>query len=383
MSSPPGAPPQESFADALARLTRPPRVVPALIALNVVVFVATALAGAGFLSLQPAVHVRWGSNFGPLTADGQWWRLLTGAFVHFGLVHLALNMWVLWDVGRIAERLFGAAAFLAIYLVAAVVGALASVAWNPWVNSAGASGAIFGLIGALTVYMADRSHGVPFAVMRAHRNSMVAFAAYSILFGLVASGVDNAAHLGGLGAGALLGWLLGRPLLPQPERRSATRWALAFAAAIVAAGALGAGIRSVGPEYRAEQAFRGVLDRFAPASRDLLDERERLGRELRDGTRRPDEAAATLERHATQWEAFRAALARPRLAPAGPLPGLQAGLVRYATLQRDVAHLMADAVREGRPGTIATLRDAQHALRAAEADLESALEAARAAKPAR
>ena len=377
------APARESFADVLARATPAPRVVPVLVALNVAVFVAMALAGAGVVSPHPAVHVRWGSNFGPLTADGKWWRLVTGAFMHFGVVHLALNMWVLWDAGRLAERLFGAVPFLFIYVAAAVVASLASVAWNPWVNSAGASGAIFGVIGALLVYMADPSHGVPFAVMRAHRNSLLVFATYSFLFGLLASGVDNAAHLGGLAAGGLLGWILGRPVLPRPGARARARWAIAVAASVAAAAGLVAGVHNVGPEYRAEQAFRGALDRVAPASRELLEERERLGRELREGQRAPDDVAAALEGQSARWEAQREALASPHLAPGGPLPALQAELVRYATLQRDVTHLMAEAVHDGRPEKVEALRKAQQTLRATEVDLEAALEAARKAEPKR
>ena len=381
MTDAPEAPAQASFGDALARTTQPPRVVPILIALNIAVFVALALAGAGVFSPQPAVHVRWGSNFGPLTADGEWWRLVTGAFVHFGVVHLALNLWVLWDAGRLAERLFGPAAFLLIYGVAAVVASLASIAWNPWVNSAGASGAIFGVIGALVVYMADRSNGVPFAVMKAHRNSLLVFAAYSILFGLIATGVDNAAHLGGLVAGVLLGWLLGRPVLPQPGRRSATQWAIAVAASLIVAVALGAGTRNVGPDYRAGQAFRGALDRFAPASRALLEERERLGRELREAQRTPADVAAALEAQSRRWEAQSEALAAPHLASGGTLPGLQTGLVRYATLQRDLALLMAEVVRDGRAERVAALKQAQQTLRAAETELEAALDAARKETP--
>jgi rhomboid protease GluP len=381
MTDAPEAPAQASFGDALARTTQPPRVVPILIALNIAVFVALALAGAGVFSPQPAVHVRWGSNFGPLTADGEWWRLVTGAFMHFGVVHLALNLWVLWDAGRLAERLFGPAAFLFIYGVAAVVASLASIAWNPWVNSAGASGAIFGVIGALVVYMADRSNGVPFAVMKAHRNSLLVFAAYSILFGLIATGVDNAAHLGGLVAGVLLGWLLGRPVLPQPGRRSATRWAIAVAASLIVAVALAAGTRNVGPDYRAGQAFRGALDRFAPASRALLEERERLGRELREAQRTPADVAAALAAQSRRWEAQREALATPHLAPGGPLPGLQTGLVRYTALQRDLALLMAEVVRDGRAERVAALKQAQQTLRAAETELEAALDAARKETP--
>jgi rhomboid protease GluP len=376
-------PARESFADVLGRATRPPRVVPLLVALNVAVFVALALAGAGVVSPHPAVHVRFGSNFGPLTADGEWWRLVTGAFMHFGVVHLALNMWVLWDAGRLAERLFGAVAFLFIYVAAAVVASLASIAWNPWVNSAGASGAIFGVIGALLAYMADRSHGVPFAIMRAHRNSLLVFATYSFLFGLLATGVDNAAHLGGLAAGGLLGWILGRPVLPRPEARAGARWAIAVAASVAAAVGLVAGIRNVAPEYRAEQAFRGALDGVAPASRELLEERERLGRELRGGQRAPGDVAAALEEQSARWEVQREALAAPRLASGGPLPTLQAGLVRYTTLQRDITHLMAEAVNDGQPDRVEALRKAQQTLRETEADLEAALEAARKAEPKR
>lgn len=377
MSGAPDAPAQETFGAALTRATPTPRVVPALIALNVAAFVALALAGGGLFSPQPAVHVRWGANFGPLTAGGEWWRLVTGAFMHFGLVHLALNMWVLWDAGRLAERLFGAVAFLLIYLAAAIVAGLASVAWNPWVNSAGASGALFGVIGALVVYMADRSHGVPFAVMRAHRNSLLVFAAYSILFGLLARGVDNAAHLGGLATGLVLGALLGRPVAPAPAPRTAARWAGAVAASIALAVAVSAGIRSAGPAYHAEQAFRGALDGFAPASRALLEERERLGRELRAGSRLPAEAAAALDDHARRWDAERMRLAAPRLAPAGPLPGLQSALVRYAALQRDVTGLMAQVIRDEDPAQIEALRASQQELRAAEQALEAALDAAR------
>jgi rhomboid protease GluP len=219
--------------------------------------------------------------------------------------------------------------------------------------------------------------------MRAHRNSLLVFAAYSLLFGLLASGVDNAAHLGGLATGGLLGWLLGRPVLPRPEAPGTARWAIAIAGSLAAAVALAAGLRNVGPEYRAEQAFRGALDRVAAESRALLDEREQLGRELREGQRAPVDVATALEGQSARWEAQREALAAPRLAPEGPLPSLQAGLVRYATLQRDVAHLMAEVVQEGRPERVEALRKAQQTLRATEADLEAALEAARQARPER
>ncbi len=146
---------------------------------------------------------------------------------------------------------------------------------------------------------------------------------------------------------------------------------------MLAALALAAGIRNMGPEYRAEQAFRGALDRFAPASRTLLEKREGFGRALREAQRTPAEVAAALEEQSRSWDAQREALATPRLAPGGSLPGLQTGLVRYATLQRDLTLLMAEVVRDGRAERVAALKQAQQTLRAAETELEAALDAAR------
>jgi len=146
---------------------------------------------------------------------------------------------------------------------------------------------------------------------------------------------------------------------------------------MIVAVALAAGIRNMGPEYRAEQAFRGALDRFASTSRTLLDERERLGRALREAQRTPAEVAAALEAQSRQWEAQREALATPQLAPGGTLPGLQTGLVRYATLQRELTLLMAEVVRDGRAERVAALKQAQQTLRAAETELDAALDAAR------
>jgi rhomboid protease GluP len=95
------------------------------------------------------VQIAWGSNFGPYTTEGEWWRLFTSLFIHFGIAHLLLNMFALTAFGPLVERLFGSVNFLFVYLLAGIAGSLASIAWNPGINSAGASGAIFGILGAL------------------------------------------------------------------------------------------------------------------------------------------------------------------------------------------------------------------------------------------
>jgi rhomboid protease GluP len=203
------------FRERLLSVSPTARVTPVLIGLNVAVFLVMAAAGAGIFTVNPEVHVLWGSNFGPRTVAGEWWRLLTSIFVHFGVMHLLLNMWVLRLYGELAERLFGTAHYLALYLFAGIAGSLASLAWHPEVNSAGASGAIFGIFGGMLAFVARRRNRVPASIMVAHRNSMLAFVAVNLLFGFVYPGIDNAAHLGGLAAGFVLGLALGRPVDAQ------------------------------------------------------------------------------------------------------------------------------------------------------------------------
>ncbi len=116
---------------------------------NVMVFIAMVLASGPSLDFPGQVMVHFGANFGPFTLSGQWWRLLTYMFLHGGVFHIAINMWCLWDLGAVCESLYGRWTFAAIYLITGVAGGLASVGWNPGVLSVGASGAIFGLAGAL------------------------------------------------------------------------------------------------------------------------------------------------------------------------------------------------------------------------------------------
>jgi rhomboid protease GluP len=206
------------FRARLAACSGPPRVTPVLVALNAIVFVAMLFDGAGLIQANGAVALRWGSNFGPLTASGEWWRLLTSAFIHYGLIHLAFNMYALWDLGGLTERLYGRGRFLWLYLFAALTGSLGSLWWNtdPPVNAAGASGAIFGLLGGLLAFVINARNGVPKAIMKAHRNSALLWGGYSLLFGAANAGlIDNAAHVGGLLGGFTMGWLLARPVDPQ------------------------------------------------------------------------------------------------------------------------------------------------------------------------
>jgi membrane associated rhomboid family serine protease/lipoprotein NlpI len=222
----------EAVFQAQLRLATPKAyVTPALVAVNILVFLAMLALGAGFLQPKADVLVLYGSNFGPLTTDGQWWRLFTSMFLHFGVIHLALNMWALYETGRLVERLYGNLHFLVLYLLAGLAGSLASLLWNPMVNSVGASGAIFGVFGALLAFMVNKGNRVPLAAMKKQRASTLLFIANSLVYGFSHAGIDNAAHLGGLASGFLLGLLIARPLDPALRSQEGAKRLVASSAA--------------------------------------------------------------------------------------------------------------------------------------------------------
>ncbi len=150
--------PAASFYEVLVRATPRFFVTPALIAANVAYFaIAVPSRGVPDRPRSPASPRLSERLYGPLVFEGEWWRIASANFVHIGFLHLFLNMWCLWSLGNAAERMFGNLTFLIIYLLSGIGGSLASLAWHPSVLSAGASGAIFGIAGALVsmLYFGD------------------------------------------------------------------------------------------------------------------------------------------------------------------------------------------------------------------------------------
>lgn len=156
--------------------------------------------------------IRWGSNAGRYTLNGEWWRLVSSMFLHGGMLHIAFNMIVLVQVGALVERLFGSLRFSLLYLVSGICGSLASVLWNPMVNSVGASGAIFGIIGGLLAFVRNPENGVPPTIAKSLRGSITGFLLFNVAAGLIYPYTDNAAHFGGLAGGFIAGMLLARSL---------------------------------------------------------------------------------------------------------------------------------------------------------------------------
>jgi membrane associated rhomboid family serine protease len=183
-----------------------------LVAINVLVFTAMGIGGAGWFIPNPGAHIVWGSNFGPYTADGEWWRLFASLFIHFGALHLFVNMWALGIFGPLVERLYGSINYLCIYLASGLAGSLASLSWHPDVNNAGASGAILGILGAMLAAQLRSGESFPSNVVRPLRDTTLVFLGWTLYAGFTSKGIDNAAHLGGLAAGFIIGLAAARPV---------------------------------------------------------------------------------------------------------------------------------------------------------------------------
>jgi len=219
-----------------------PRATYVLLALLILVFLAMTVAGG---SENIRVLILFGAKVNSLIAAGQVWRLLTSMFLHIGLVHLFFNGYALYIFGIQVERLYGSPRFLAIYLLAGLYGSLLSFAFGPEL-SAGASGAIFGLLGAMLAFF--RRHRETFGTWgRQQLLNLLVLAAINLALGVAVPGIDILAHLGGLVSGAVLGWLLAPQYQPHVDENGALYatdlvslrsrwWVVALAVFLLAAG---------------------------------------------------------------------------------------------------------------------------------------------------
>jgi membrane associated rhomboid family serine protease/Flp pilus assembly protein TadD len=209
-------------------------VTQVIFGINVAVFQGMALAGVSITDPTSQDLLHWGANYGQWTLAGDWWRLVTCVFLHIGVLHIALNMWCLWSLGTLCESLYGSWTFAVVYLICGVSGSLASIAWHPYGISAGASGAIFGIAGALIASIKFGEFSLPRSLVASQLSCLVAFLVYSLIFGAISGTTDNAAHIGGLVAGCVMGVLIARA---APQRDAF----LGRVVVIVLAGALVAG----------------------------------------------------------------------------------------------------------------------------------------------
>jgi membrane associated rhomboid family serine protease len=197
-------------AQGAARMTRGVRraayegtgsiVTKALIAANVLVFFANLAQGSSFSRTSGSLFDR-GALFvtSPFiqggVGDGEWWRLITAAFLHGSLLHIGLNMFVLWMVGAPVEEAIGRARFLALYLVSGLAGSAGALLWSPNAITVGASGAIFGILGAALVLESQRSYVLG--------GSALSLLVVNLVLTFAIPNISIGGHLGGLAGGAL------------------------------------------------------------------------------------------------------------------------------------------------------------------------------------
>ena len=182
-------------------LARPRSVTSAILAVNIVVFAVDWVLG---LAGRPDTLLEGGAMVPLLVANGEWWRLLTAIFLHIGLFHLAFNSLALLIFGGLIEEAFGSARMLAVYLVTGFFASVTSFTFgSAGVAAAGASGAIFGMLGAWLAYnLRRRSLGVA----RANVQGALFLIGINLVFGFTVPGIDNLAHIGGLVSGVAAGF---------------------------------------------------------------------------------------------------------------------------------------------------------------------------------
>ncbi len=176
-------------------------VTKGLIALNVLIYVITAVQGNGINSPGGSLFAKW-VLYGPAVANGDWWRLITSAFLHANLIHIAFNMYFLWFVGSAVESALGRGRFIAVYLISGLAGSAGALVFTPTSPTVGASGALFGLLGAALVLERQRSYVLG--------GSAAALILINLILSFSLSNISVGGHIGGLIGGILCALVLSR-----------------------------------------------------------------------------------------------------------------------------------------------------------------------------
>lgn len=365
------------FAHKLAQLHGPANpwtsVTNLIVATNVAVFVLMGLAGAGWIDTADMMpYVRYGANRADVTTDGEWWRLVTSLFLHYGVLHLVLNMWALLQAGHLVERLFGRALYALAYFGSGIAGSLATLLWHrkDLVWSAGASGAVFGVYGAMLGYMLREKHALPKSVFQPLLKSTLAFAGYNLLWGLIRPGIDNSAHLGGLAGGIGLGWLLALPVDGDARSRLTPgrfQLGLAAVALVVAAGV------TLTPrfDYRLTDELAWHDANQAPTAREpeIVQHRDAALKNLSTETSRAAAGRWLADEAIPFYTHWRDDLRALPLAPGRRTMQHRDALVNILDLKVTAYEHLRTALRRNDPAALRTLRDDEQQVAAAVAKL--------------
>lgn len=356
----------DAFEQRLREQTPNPWALYAVVALNVGVWLANLVDGMSPMQPGTADLFRWGaSSASAVVRDGEWWRLVTATLLHGGLMHLALNMWALWVAGLQVCRWFGNGQFLLIYWGSALAGSALSLHFSAQQSvSVGASGAVFGVLGALLAGVWQHRERVPKALVTQLLTSQGLFVAISLAQGFTRPGIDNAAHIGGLLAGAAMAWLLVELVDEQASasHRRRRQW-LAAGLVALAVGAL-VGAARPGVDHRAlfehQALLREVLPRLQAAESALQQD----AKAQQEGRLTEAQLVEAMERtHIPAYRAVGEAMARLKPAePSAPLDdlrGLQSGVLELMTLEVGKARGTLDPAQADRRAEVVSAQLAE------------------------
>jgi membrane associated rhomboid family serine protease len=203
-----------------------------LLGVNILVYVITAAQGAGLNSPGGSLFEKW-VLFGPLVAEGEWWRLITSAFLHASILHIAFNMYFLWLVGSAVEQALGRGRFLLVYFVSALAGSAGALVHTPARPVVGASGALFGILGAALVLERQRNYVLG--------GSAAALIVINLILGFTLSNISIGGHIGGLIGGILCTLVLSKFGRGHAAYSRVGLWGIA--------GVLGVGLLSLAVAY--------------------------------------------------------------------------------------------------------------------------------------
>ncbi len=207
-------------------------VTKTLVAANIFVYVITVAQGAGLNSPGGALFRKW-LLFGPAVANGDWWRLVTSAFLHASLIHIAFNMYFLWFVGAPVEQALGRGRFLLVYLVSGLAGSAGALVFTPNSPTVGASGAIFGILGAALVLERQRNYVLG--------GSALGLVLINLILSFAISNISIGGHIGGLIGGMLCTLVLSKFGRGHAAYSRVGLWGIA--------GVLGVGLLSIAVAY--------------------------------------------------------------------------------------------------------------------------------------
>jgi rhomboid protease GluP len=329
---------ERQFQEQLKALSPYAWVTYSLIAINACIWLATLAFGATFSQASADKLLVWGGNAASEVQRGEWWRLLSAMFLHSGFLHVFMNMVGLYGAGVMAERIYGPRQFALIYFGSGLLGSALSLHFSAQSAVAvGASGAVFGVTGALLVAVFQHRESVPKLFSKQTMSGIGFFIFYSLMQGLGKQGIDNAAHVGGLIGGCALALMLPERFDMEHFRRT-FKWRTI--AALVITGAATLTITAMAPKAAIDQsrilASAVLLEQGSRRFTEAVNALQREEEEIRAGKlseRESDERSRTV--HAPAFRKVVEELSQVTLRPGDPREPMLKDKIRVAELMAE------------------------------------------------